>query len=184
MTPPSNLTHVVSAEPGDDHAVQHGQSIGSFRSDMEAWTQLNQVQFAQCRHATPTHTRVSVDDEPGSELASDAPDSPLPVPAADLAAAATRLRPDLALQKALTRLLDGGWTYQDDDELVIRFDPRSKGRGKQAPGSYTTKRDSCTCPGAIIRGGCYHPVAWQIVNEARMPTRGFLLNPPKRCIRQ
>ncbi len=170
MTTPSNLTHVVSAEPGDDHAVQHGQYIGSFRSDMEAWTQLNQVQFAQCRHATPTHTRVSVDDEPGSEPASDAPDSPLPVPAADLEAAATRLRPDLALQKALTRLLDGGWTYQDADELVIRFDPRSKGRGKQAPGSYTTKRDSCTCPGATIRGGCYHPVAWQIVNEARMPT--------------
>ena len=64
MTTPSNLTHVVSAEPGDDHAVQHGQSIGSFRSDMEAWTQLNQVQFKPCRRGTPTQTCVIVDDEP------------------------------------------------------------------------------------------------------------------------
>ncbi len=169
-TTPSNPKHVVDAGPGDDDAFLHGHSIGSFRSEMEAWTELNRVQFEHWRRGTPTETHVSVGDEPISEPASDASDSALPVPAADLEAAVTRLRPDLALQKALKRLLDGGWTYQDDDELVIRFDPRSKGRGKKAPSAYTTKRESCTCPGAIIRGGCYHPVAWQIVNEARMPT--------------
>ena len=54
MTTPSNPTPVGSAEPGDDHAVQHGQSIGSFRSNMQAWTQLNQVQFKPCRRGTPT----------------------------------------------------------------------------------------------------------------------------------
>ena len=170
MTTPSNPKQVAHAGPGDYDAFLHGQYIGSFRSEMEAWTELNRVQFEQCRRGTPTETHVSVGDEPAGSPASATPDSALPVPAADLEAAVTRLRPDPALQKALKRLLDGGWAYQDDDELVIRFDPRSKGRGKKAPASYTTKHDSCTCPGAIIRGGCYHPVAWQIVNEARIPT--------------
>ena len=102
----------------------------------------------------------------------------LPVPATDLEAAAARLRPDPAITKALKRLLEGGWAIQDDDELVIRFDPRLKGRGKKAPRSYTTKRDSCTCPGAIIRGGCYHPLAWQIVNEAILPTTSIQASVP------
>ena len=177
-TTPSNPKHVVDAGPGDDDAFLHGHSIGSFRSEMEAWTELNRVQFEHWRRGTPTETHVSVGNEPVGEPASDAPDCALPVPAADLEAAVTRLRPDPALQKALKRLLDGGWTYQDDDELVIRFDPRSKGRGKKAPSSYTTKHDSCTCPGAIIRGGCYHPVAWQIVNEALMPTTGIQCSLP------
>ncbi len=178
MTTPSNPEHVVPAGPGDDDAFLHGQYIGSFRSEMEAWTELNRVQFEQCRRGTPMGTPVSLGDEPVGELASDAPDPTPPVPAADLEAAASRLRPDPAITKALKRLLEGGWTYQDDDELVVRFDPRSKGRGKKAPSSYTTKRDSCTCPGAIIRGGCYHPVAWQIVTEALLPTTAIQCSLP------
>ena len=143
--------------PRDDDALLHGTSIGSFPSEPQAWTELNRVSFEQTCHGVAPETSLSTSDEPATT-------------AAALEAAATRLRPDPAITKALTRLLDGGWTYQDDDELVIRFDPRSKGRGKKTPSSYTTKRDSCTCPGAIIRGGCYHPIAWQIVKEALMPT--------------
>jgi hypothetical protein len=113
---------------------------------------------------------MSASDQPAIDAA--APDNAptLPVPATDLATAATRLRPDLVRTKALNRLLEEGWTYQDDAELVIHFDPRSKGRGKKPPRAYTTTRDTCTCPGALIRGGCYHPLAWQIVNEALCPT--------------
>ena len=80
MTTPSNLTHVVSAEPGDDHTFQHGQSIGSFRSDMKARTPLNQIQFAPCRRATPTQTRVAVDDEPAGPPVAGTPNHQLQHP--------------------------------------------------------------------------------------------------------
>jgi hypothetical protein len=159
--------------PRDDDALLHGKYIGSFPSELQAWTDLNRVSFAQSRHGVAAETAVSTSDQPAAVAADpDDESSPLPVPGAALEAAATRLRPDPAITKALTRLLDGGWTYRDDDpdDLVIRFDPRSKGRGKKPPRTYITKRDSCTCPGAIIRGGCYHPLAWQIVNEALLPT--------------
>jgi hypothetical protein len=167
----TNPKQVIRQGPRDDDALLHGASIGSFPSELHAWTELNRVSFEQLRHSIAAGTDVSECDMPAIDAA--CPDDEaisLPVPAAALEAAATRLRPDPAISKALKRLLNGGWTYQDDDELVIRFDPRSKGRGKKAPSAYTTKRDSCTCPGAIIRGGCYHPVAWQIVNEALIPT--------------
>jgi len=96
----------------------------------------------------------------------------IPVPPADLEIAAARLRSGPALTKALRRLLEGGWSYtdQDDGGLLLRFEPRSKGRGKKTPSTYTIRQDSCTCPGAAIRGACYHPLAWQIVNEALTPT--------------
>ncbi len=45
-TTPSNPKHVVDAGPGDYDAFLHGQYIGSFRSEMEAWTELNQVRAA------------------------------------------------------------------------------------------------------------------------------------------
>ena len=143
-TTPSSPKHVVYAGPGADGAFLHGQSVGSFQSETEAGTELTHVQFEPCRRGRATGTPVSLADEPVGAHASEAPDSTLPVPAADLEAAVTRLRPDPALQKALKCLRDGGWAYQDDDELVIRFDPRSKGRGKHAPGSYTPKHDSFT----------------------------------------
>jgi len=99
-------------------------------------------------------------------------DITMAVPPAELEGAAARLRPDPALKKALARLLEGGWSYIDHDEtgLLVRFDPRSKGRGKKRQTVYTTNEDSCTCPGAAIRGACYHPLAWQIVSEALNPT--------------
>ncbi len=171
----TNPKQVIRQGPRDDDALLHGNSIGSFPSELQAWTELNRVSFEQLHpeasRSIASGTDVSESDLPAIDAACPGDEiTSLPVPAADLEAAATRLRPDPAITRALKRLLDGGWTYQDDDELVIRFDPRSRGRGKKVPSSYTTKRDSCTCPGAIIRGGCYHPVAWQIVNEALMPT--------------
>ena len=176
MTDATNTSpkQVIRQGPRDYDALLHGQYIGSFSSELQAWTELNRVAFEQLRQDIPPETDVS----PSDMLATDntIPDdasASLPVPAADLEAAATRLRPDPAITKALKRLLEGGWTSRNDDdtgELVIMFDPRSKGKGKKRPSSYTTKQDSCTCPGAIIRGGCYHPVAWQIVNEALIPT--------------
>ena len=174
---------VIRQGPRDDDALLHGPYIGSFPSELQAWTELNRVSFEQLHpegtRSIASGTDVSARDLPALDAA--CPDNEatsLPVPAAALDAAATRLRPDPAITRALKRLLDGGWTYQDDDELVIRFDPRSKGRGKKAPSSYTTRRDSCTCPGAIIRAGCYHPVAWQIVNEALMPTTAIQCSLP------
>ena len=102
------------------------------------------------------------------------------IPRVELEGAATRLRSDPALEKALARLLEGGWSYTDDEDagLAVRFDPRSKGRGKKAPSAYTTRENSCTCPGAAIRGACYHPLAWQIVSEALHPTTSLQLTVP------
>ncbi len=176
---------VIRQGPCGDDALLHGQSIGSFSSEHQARTELNRIAFEQLRHGIPqwAPTSVGVDvsesDMPATDsIVPDDESASLPVPAADLEAAATRLRPDPAITKALKRLREGGWAYQDDDELVIRFDPRSKGRGKKAPNSYTTKHDSCTCPGAIIRGGCYHPLAWQIVSEAIFPTTSIQASLP------
>ncbi len=170
-TTPSSPKKVVYAGSGNYDAFLSDHYIGTFRSEIQAWTELNQVPFEQSRRGAAMETPVSVGDEPASETASDelAP-TQLPVPAAELRAAAARLRPDPAIHKALKRLLEGGWSYQDDDSLVVTFDPRSKGRKGKPARPYTTTADSCTCPGAIIRGGCYHPVAWQVVNEARVPT--------------
>ena len=97
----------------------------------------------------------------------------LPIASAELEAAAARLRPDPAIHKALTRLLEGNWSYQTDTGLVVTFDARSRGRKGKPARPYTTTLDSCTCPGAIIRGSCYHQVAWQIVNESLAPTVAF-----------
>jgi hypothetical protein len=164
-TPDAHPQPVQRQRPCDDAAVLPGTARDAFPSELPAWKELNRVSFEHMRQGVAIESSCS----PSAVPAADQPPS-LPVPAADLEAAAARLRPDPALSKALTRLLDGGWTYQDDNELVVRFDPRSKGRGRKPPRAYTTTRDTCTCPGAIIRGGCYHPLAWQIVNEALLPT--------------
>ena len=165
---------VIRQGPRDYDALLHGQYIGSFSSELQAWTELNRVAFEQPCQDIPPETDVSPSDMPATDTTIlDDEAASLPVPAADLATAATRLRPDPAITRALKRLLEGGWTSRTDEdtgELVIMFDPRSKGKGKKRPSYYTTKHDSCTCPGAIIRGGCYHPLAWQIVNEALIPT--------------
>ena len=157
--------------PQDTDTRLDGQPIGTFSSDIHVLTAVNRVTLEQMPSGNapatppfPGQDSAGMSANAGDEAAS------LPVPAVELAAAATRLRPDPAITKALKRLLEGGWIYQDEEELVIRFEPRSKGRGKKRPSSYTTTRDSCTCPGAIIRGGCYHPIAWQIVTEAVVPT--------------
>ncbi len=167
----TNPKQVIRQGPRDYDALLHGEHVGSFSSELQAWTELNHVYLQQQQTGTTPETPVSADAE-ADVLPADTDDhtASLPIPAADLSAAAARLRPDPAITRALKRLLEGGWTYQDADELVLRFDPRSKGRGKKAPSTYTTRHDSCTCPGAIIRGGCYHPVAWQVVNEALVPT--------------
>ena len=187
MTDTTNVRpqQVIRQGPCGDDALLHGQSIGSISSAHQARTALNRIACEQLRHGIPQRapTSVGVDvsesDMPTTDnIVPDDEAAALPVPAADLEAATTRLRPDPAITKALKRLREGGWAYQDDDELVIRFDPRLKGRGKKAPSSYTTKRDSCTCPGAISRGGCYHPLAWQIVNEAILPTTSIQASVP------
>ena len=172
---------VVQQGPRDFDALLHGQYIGSFSSELQAWTELNQVYFEQLRDGVvPAHdeaVRIEPDIErtPPDEL-----DITIPVPPAELETAAARLRSDPALKKALGRLLDGGWTYTDQDNsgLLLRFEPRSKGRGKKTPSTYTTRQDSCTCPGAVIRGACYHPLAWQIVNEALTPTTSLEAHVP------
>ena len=166
----ANPKQVIRQGPRDYDALLHGHYIGSFSSEIQAWTEVNRVYLEQLQTGPVLETAGFASDEPPVTTGDHDELTSLPVPAADLEAAATRLRPDPAITKALKRLLDGGWTYQDEAELVIRFDPRSKGRGKKPPSSYTTRRDSCTCPGAMIRGGCYHPVAWQVVNEALAPT--------------
>ncbi len=164
---PSSSTTAVCAQSGDD-AFRTDHSVGSCRADIQSWPKLHQEQTEQCSGDTAVEADVSMR---GNHVCNapldDAIPIVLPVPMVDLEAAATRLRPDPALHKALKRLLEGGWSYQNDQSLVITFEPRSKGRkGKQAK-PYTTTGDNCTCPGAIIRGGCYHPLAWQIVNETR-----------------
>ncbi len=184
----TSLQQVIHQGPSDDDALLHGQSIGSLSSELQAWTDLNRGPVEQLRHGIPQRapTSVGIDVSESDMLAIDSivPDdeaASLPVPAADLEAAAARLRPDPAITKALKRLLEGDWTARTDDEtdeLVITFDPRSKGKGKKRPSSYTTKHDSCTCPGAIIRGGCYHPLAWQIVSEAIFPTTSIQASLP------
>ncbi len=190
MTDTTNAspTQVIRQRLCDDDALLHGQSIGSFSCAHETRTALNRVACEQLRHGIPqrTPTSVGVDvsqsDMPATDsIVPNGESVSLPVPAADLEAAATRLRPDPALTKALKRLLEGDWTARTDDEtdkLIITFDPRSKGKGKKRPSSYTTKHDSCTCPGAIIRGGCYHPLAWQIVSEAILPTTSIQASVP------
>ncbi len=190
MTDTTNAspTQVIRQRLCDDDALLHGQSNGSISCAHQARTALNRVACEQLRHGIPqrTPTSVGVDvsqsDMPATDsIVPNGESVSLPVPAADLEAAATRLRPDPALTKALKRLLQGDWTARTDDdtgELVITFDPRSKGKGKKRPSSYTTKHDSCTCPGAIIRGGCYHPLAWQIVNEAIFPTTSIQASLP------
>lgn len=167
---PSSSTTAVCAQSGDD-AFRTDHSVGSCRADIQSWPKLHQEQTDQCSGDTAVEADVSMR---GNHVCNDRLDDTtpivLPVPMVDLEAAATRLRPDPALHKALKRLLEGGWSYQNDQSLVITFEPRSKGRkGKQAK-PYTTTGDHCTCPGAIIRGGCYHPLAWQIVNETLVPT--------------
>ena len=174
-TATANPKSVEYAGPGEYDAFLHGQYIGSFPSEMHAWTELNRVYLGQVEHGIAPElpqTGTFASDPPETDTATpdDEPDTALPVPAAELEAAATRLRPDPAIRKARTRLLEGDWSYQDDDALVIRFAPRSKGRTGKPSKPYTTTRDSCTCPGAMIRGGCYHPIAWEIVNEALSPT--------------
>ena len=190
MTDTTNAspTQVIHQRPSDDDALLHGQSIGSFSCEHQARTELNRVACEQLRHGIPqrTPTTVGVDVSESNMPAIDSivpngESASLPIPAAVLQAAATRLRPDPAITKALKRLLEGGWTSRTDDdtdELVITFDPRSKGKGKKRPSSYTTKHDSCTCPGAIIRGGCYHPLAWQIISEAILPTTSIQASLP------
>ena len=41
--------HVVQQGPRDFDALLHGQYIGSFSSELHAWTELNQVYFEQVR---------------------------------------------------------------------------------------------------------------------------------------
>ena len=173
--------HGIQQGPQDDDTLLHGQSIGMFPSELQARTALNRVMITQLHNGVAPEPDADPCDEPidtppsFSEL-----ETPLPVPPAALEAAAARLRPDAALKKALARLLEGGWSYTDHDEtgLLIRFDPRSKGRGTKRPAVYTTNEESCTCPGAAIRGACYHPLAWQIVSEARMPTTSLQVSVP------
>ncbi len=182
MTDPTNVRskQVIRQEPRDNDALLHGQHSGSFSSELHACTERIQIAFEQRHHGNvlrePTEVGGNYSESDTSAIDStrlDDKSASLPIPAAELQAAATRLRSDPASTKAVKRLLEGGWTARNDDdigELVITFDPRSKAKGKKRPSAYTTKQDSCTCPGAIIRGGCYHPVAWQIVNEALSPT--------------
>jgi hypothetical protein len=172
---------VVQQGPSDFDALLHGQYIGSFSSELQAWTELNQVHFEQVRDGiVPLHSDAAGTDPDIERTRSDDLDITIPVPPADLEAAAARLRSDPALKKALGRLLEGGWSYidQDDGALLLRFEPRSKGRGKKTPSTYTTSQDGCTCPGAIIRGACYHPLAWHIVNEALTPTTSLEAHVP------
>jgi hypothetical protein len=171
MTTTPSPKQVVRAASGDYDAFLHDHYIGSFRSELHAWTELNRVQFEQTRHGIAVDIPPNVsDDTPPPMVSTDVALAPLPIPVAALEAAAARLRPDPAIHKALKRLLEGSWTCHEDDALTITFDPRSRGHKGKVAKPYTTTAESCTCPGAVIRGGCYHPVAWLIVNEARTPT--------------
>jgi len=172
---------VIRQGPRDFDALLHGQFIGSFSSELQAWTELNRVFFQQQRDdVVPEDSDATGTELDVERTTSDHIDIPIPVPPADLETAATRLRSDPALKKALGRLREGGWSYtdQDDGGLLLRFEPRSKGRGKKTPSTYTTRQDSCTCPGATIRGACYHPLAWQLVNEALTPTTSLEAHVP------
>jgi hypothetical protein len=153
-TPPGPK-QVVRAASGDDDAFLHDQYIGSFPSELQAWTELNCVHFEHGRSSTARTAIEPVDDAtPVPTISDHAPHVLLPVSVAALEAAATRLRPDPAIHKALKRLLEGGWSCHENDTLVITFDPRSRGRSGKLARPYTTTATSCTCPGAVIRGGC------------------------------
>lgn len=171
MTTTPRPKQVVRAASGEYDAFLHDHYIGSFQSELHAWTELNRVQFEQTRHGIGVDVPPNVSDDTLPEsISTNVAVVPLTIPVAALEAAAARLRPDPAIHKALKRLLEGGWSCHEDDALTITFDPRSRGRKGKPAKPYTTTAESCTCPGAVIRGGCYHPIAWLIVNEARTPT--------------
>src|SRR4051794_6109516 len=97
----SNSTQVTHRGPCDDDVLLNGQPIESCSAELHAWTDPDHLAFAHrhqdytlpgstdagldvCEHASPAIDHTSSDDDPII----------LAVPAADLAAAATRLRPD------------------------------------------------------------------------------------------
>src|SRR4051794_16009255 len=94
--------HVIQQGPHDFDALLHGQYIGSFPSELQAWTELNRVLFVQLHeHDGPPADCAAGDIPTGAQATHDHPDITPPMPPADLQAAATRLHPDPALTKAL-----------------------------------------------------------------------------------
>jgi hypothetical protein len=167
----SNSNENVRADSDDRNTLLDDHSLRSFQSATKDWTASDQAHAPSFRYRTAIEADICIDDHPLLAVPSDDPTPmPLPVLAAELEAAAVRLRPDPAVDKALKRLLQGGWNYGEDDALVITFAPRSRGRKGKPAKPYLTTAHSCTCLGAAVRGGCYHLIAWQIVNEARTPT--------------
>lgn len=105
---------------------------------------------------------------------------PQPIDAQRLTAAAARLRPLWTpdqLTNALRKLMQPDWTYivGDDlylaDTLILTLPPSAAtARSGKVRKPYQVTAQSCTCPGAVIRGrGCYHPACHAIVAEALEP---------------
>src|SRR5437764_9153403 len=98
----ANPKQVIRQGSRDDDALLHGQYIGSFSSELQAWTDVDRVDLEQVQTGTVPEIAVSTSDQP-TVTTTDPDDTctSLSVPAADLEAAATRLRPDPAITKAL-----------------------------------------------------------------------------------
>jgi hypothetical protein len=118
----------------------------------------------------------------------------LPIPYAQLEAAAARLRPDLAppalVKKALAECLrEPRWSYryersQRGEEVVLQIAPSSATlrTSRTPPKPYEARAMSCTCKGSFVRG-CKHPTACLIVAEALEPTTTIIGTMPQTLLR-